>query len=61
LSPSIFDEDMPALDALARDGLVKRKGYQVRIPDGAHAGVRVVCAALDRYLSKAPTRHATAV
>jgi coproporphyrinogen III oxidase-like Fe-S oxidoreductase len=61
MSPGFFDDDFPAIDALAQDGLVERKGYRLRIPDGAHAGVRVVCAALDRYLSKAPTRHATAV
>jgi oxygen-independent coproporphyrinogen-3 oxidase len=61
MGPGIFDDNFPAIDALAQDGLVERKGYRLRIPDGAHAGVRVVCAALDRYLSKAPTRHATAV
>jgi oxygen-independent coproporphyrinogen-3 oxidase len=44
VSPGIFDDDFPAIDALAEDGLVERKGYQLRIPDGAHAGVRVVCA-----------------
>lgn len=59
--PSVFDDDLVTIDALARDGLVERKGYMLQIPDGAHAGVRVVCAAFDRYLARAQARHATAV
>jgi oxygen-independent coproporphyrinogen-3 oxidase len=58
---SEFAPEFEALESLSRDGLVEVNGAVVRIPKGAHAAVRVVCAEFDRYLSPSGNRHATAV
>jgi oxygen-independent coproporphyrinogen-3 oxidase len=58
---SDFAPELKSLSGLEHDGLVELSGPVVRIPKGAHAAVRVVCAEFDRYLAQNGNRHATAV
>lgn len=58
---SEFEPELESLEGLSRDGLVEVSGAVVKIPKGAHAAVRVVCAEFDRYLAPSGNRHATAV
>ena len=50
-----------ALAQLEADGLVVIDGRRLTIPDEMRAGVRLVCAAFDSYLTQSPARHAAAV
>jgi coproporphyrinogen III oxidase-like Fe-S oxidoreductase len=58
---SEFAPELASLQTLSREGLVDVSGTRVKIANGAHAAVRVVCAEFDRYLATAGNRHATAV
>lgn len=56
-----FAAELAAIDALARDGLVKRDGLSIEIPEDSRLLVRNVCAAFDRYLQSGAGRHSRAV
>jgi oxygen-independent coproporphyrinogen-3 oxidase len=56
-----FESELAALDELARDGLVKRDGLFIEIPEDSRLLVRNVCAAFDRYLESGAARHSRAV
>ena len=60
-----FDPELPALDDLVADGLVKRDGRRLTIPAGARPLVRIVAAVFDRYLmasqQNGTARHSRAV
>ncbi|SCY72218.1 oxygen-independent coproporphyrinogen III oxidase [Microvirga guangxiensis] len=56
-----FSAEIVALDLLARDGLVKRDGLIIEIPEESRLLVRNVCAAFDRYLESGAVRHSRAV
>ncbi|WP_243373386.1 oxygen-independent coproporphyrinogen III oxidase [Microvirga solisilvae] len=58
---STFAGELAAIDDMARDGLVKRKGLSIQIPEESHLLVRNVCAAFDRYLENGAARHSRAV
>ena len=53
--------DCHRLDQLERDGLVRRNGAVVEVPDEARPLVRVVAAAFDAYLPESAARHVAAV
>jgi len=56
-----FTAELAAIDALACDGLVKRDGLFIQIPEDSRLLVRNVCAAFDRYLQSGAGRHSRAV
>jgi oxygen-independent coproporphyrinogen-3 oxidase len=56
-----FTAELAAIDELARDGLVKRNGLSIEIPEDSRLLVRSVCAAFDRYLESGAVRHSRAV
>ncbi|MBA1157400.1 oxygen-independent coproporphyrinogen III oxidase [Microvirga mediterraneensis] len=56
-----FRPEIDAIDELARDGLVNRKGLVLTIPDEGRALVRNVCAVFDRYLESGAQRHSHAL
>lgn len=56
-----FSSELAAIDELARDGLVKRDGLSIEIPEDSRLLVRNVCAAFDRYLESGAARHSRAV
>ncbi|WP_342027959.1 oxygen-independent coproporphyrinogen III oxidase [Microvirga vignae] len=56
-----FKTELAAIDELARDGLVKRDGLSIEIPEDSRLLVRNVCAAFDRYLESGAARHPRAV
>lgn len=60
-----YRADVSAIDAplepLERDGLIRRFGDMVEVPDEARALVRVVAAAFDAYLPNSAATHALAV
>jgi oxygen-independent coproporphyrinogen III oxidase len=51
----------PALEEMARDGLISLAGGHVHIPPAARPFTRVVAAAFDAYLEPAIDRHSAAV
>jgi oxygen-independent coproporphyrinogen-3 oxidase len=51
----------PQLDTLEADGLVRRTGAAIEVPDEARPLVRAVAAAFDAYLPTSAARHVTAV
>lgn len=59
--PAAFIPDLRALAALQEEGYVRIDGWRVTIPSEMRAGVRVTCAAFDRYLAPNTARHAVAV
>jgi oxygen-independent coproporphyrinogen III oxidase len=56
-----FANELAAIDAMARDGLVKRDSLSIEIPEDSRLLVRNVCAAFDRYLDSGAMRHSRAV
>lgn len=56
-----FTAELQAIDALARDGLVKREGLSITIPEESRLLVRNVCATFDQYLESGAVRHSRAV
>lgn len=61
LGPEALDDCRPALDQLARDGLISITGGHVHIPPETRSFTRVVAAAFDAYLEPATARHSAAV
>ncbi len=59
--PGALADAMPALQALARDGVIRIDGTVVTVKPGCRPLLRNVAAAFDRYLQPAETRHARAV
>jgi len=55
------DVTAPQLDRLEADGLVRRSGAAIEVPDEARPLVRAVAAAFDAYLPNSAARHVTAV
>lgn len=53
-----LDDALPALQALADDGLLHLKGRKISIPHDTRQAVRLACAAFDAYLSPDARRHA---
>ena len=51
----------PALADLERDGLVRRRGQRIEVPEPARPLIRAVAAAFDAYLPQSRARHVTAV
>ncbi|PVE22093.1 oxygen-independent coproporphyrinogen III oxidase [Microvirga sp. KLBC 81] len=56
-----FTAELAVIDELARDGLVKRDGLSIEIPEDSRLLVRNICAAFDRYLESGAARHSRAV
>lgn len=56
-----FAPELAKIDELARDGLVKRDGLILEIPEESRILVRSVCAVFDRYLESTAIRHSRAV
>lgn len=56
-----FSRELAALDELARDGLVRRQGLSIEIPEDGRLLVRNVCAVFDRHLETGAVRHSRAV
>ncbi len=56
-----FTPELAAIDELARDGLVTRRGHSIGIPEDSRLLVRNVCAVFDRYLDSGAVRHSRAI
>ena len=52
---------LPALDPLARDGLVKVDGHRIAVTEEGRPLVRTVAAVFDAYLNPEADRHAKAI
>jgi oxygen-independent coproporphyrinogen-3 oxidase len=59
--PATLMDAAPALQAMARDGLVRWTGYMLRVTDTGRPFVRGVAAAFDTYLRTGVGRHSAAV
>ncbi len=59
--PAALMDAAPALQAMARDGLVQWTGYDLRVTDTGRPFVRGVAAAFDTYLGTGIGRHSAAV
>ena len=59
--PATLMDAAPALQAMARDGLVQWTGYDLRVTDTGRPFVRGVAAAFDTYLGTGIGRHSAAV
>jgi oxygen-independent coproporphyrinogen-3 oxidase len=57
---SDFAEELARIDSLAKDGIARREGAEVSVPEDARAFVRTVCSVFDRYLSPDGNRHSRA-
>jgi oxygen-independent coproporphyrinogen III oxidase len=55
-----FAPELSALDELAQDGLVLRKGSEITVPQEARAFVRSVCAVFDQYQPQKEPRYSRA-
>jgi oxygen-independent coproporphyrinogen-3 oxidase len=51
----------PALEQIARDGLIHWSGYRLAVTDIGRPFLRMVAAASDTYLRAGAARHAVAV
>lgn len=66
-APDVLAPELEQLGALEADGLVRREGQVLVVPEAARAFTRVVCAVFDAYLARARKeepqrkRHAAAV
>jgi len=59
--PATLMDAAPALQAMARDGLVNWDGYGLRVTDIGRPFVRGIAAAFDTYLRSGVGRHSAAV
>jgi len=59
--PQRFAGLLPALDAMAADGLLERQGWRIRMSRRGRPFVRGAAALFDAYLDPAGARHARAV
>lgn len=53
--------ELAAIDHLADEGIVTRRGSQITVPEHARPFLRSVCAVFDRYLSREGARYSRAV
>ena len=60
-TPDILASELAEIDALARDGLVRRNGLKITIPDNNRSFVRIPAAVFDTYLKSAEKQHSVAV
>jgi oxygen-independent coproporphyrinogen-3 oxidase len=60
-APSSLMDAAPALEQMARDGLIHWSGYLLAVTDVGRPLVRTVTAASDTYLPTGAVRHAMAV
>lgn len=60
-SPDRFEAELARVDALAADGLARREGHRIVVPDDARVLVRSICAAFDSRLAAHETRHARSI
>jgi oxygen-independent coproporphyrinogen-3 oxidase len=60
-SKADFTPELAQIDELARNGLVRRKGFSIEIPEESRLLVRNVCAVFDRHFEAGATRHSRAV
>ena len=60
-APSSLMDAAPALEQMARDGLIHWSGYRLSVTDVGRPFVRTVAAAFDTYLPTGAARHAMAV
>lgn len=60
-APSSLMDAAPALEQMARDGLIQWSGYRLAVTDVGQPFVRTVAAAFDTYLPAGAARHAMAV
>ena len=56
-----FDGELARLDGMARDGLVQRRGREIRVPEEGRALLRSVACVFDSYLGRGQARHSQAV
>ena len=56
-----FASEIERLDKLAGDGIVKRDGMTIKVPEPARPLVRIAAAVFDQYLAESEARHARAV
>lgn len=56
-----FTRELQAVDELAQDGLVKRDGLALTIPEESRILIRNVCAVFDSYLERGTARHSRAL
>ncbi|MEM7505903.1 MAG: oxygen-independent coproporphyrinogen III oxidase [Pseudomonadota bacterium] len=61
LQPDWFEDAVPGLGRLARDGLIRWDGSRVAITHDGRPLMRVVAAAFDAYLQPEAARHSVAV
>ncbi len=59
--PRPFEQELNALEALRRDGLVEIEGPHIAVTEPGRPLLRVICAAFDTYLESAAARHSRAV
>lgn len=60
-APSSLMDAAPALEQMARDGLIHWSGYRLAVTDIGRPFLRTVAAAFDTYLRAGAARHAVAV
>ncbi|MGE5721533.1 MAG: oxygen-independent coproporphyrinogen III oxidase [Sphingomonadales bacterium] len=58
---ALLEAAEPALEPLIADGIARREGHLVSVPEDAQPLVRVLAAAFDQYLGQGPARHSRAV
>jgi oxygen-independent coproporphyrinogen-3 oxidase len=54
-------DDLPRLEPMVRDGLVRVNGAQVQVTERGRPFLRSVAAVFDRYLAQNQARHSIAV
>jgi oxygen-independent coproporphyrinogen-3 oxidase len=61
VEPPALQDAAPALEGMARDGLVRRSGEQLVVTEPGRPFLRTIAAAFDLYLQAGTARHAAAV
>ncbi|HEY1145132.1 MAG TPA: oxygen-independent coproporphyrinogen III oxidase [Allosphingosinicella sp.] len=61
VDPDRLADNAPSLDRLIADGVARREGNVIMLDEEARPLVRVLAAAFDEYLGRAPARHSRAV
>jgi len=61
VSIDMLGDEFTALQALIDDGLVKRRGHEIRVTERGRPLIRTVASVFDRYLKTSTARHSLAV
>jgi len=61
VDPAVFADALARLAPMAADGVVRREGWRVGVPEAARPLLRAVAAVFDGYLGSGQARHARAV